>query len=157
MTFQLGIEQIVPVLDFHAEPFEQLRLVDQTVGFKRRPYPEPLGIFQRKPDRLADGGRDLVPHRLGDGHLVEQTLLGQQVKQRSLAAPEDVRLGFSLPFDDLTVGDRRALWHGAGLEIHIVFFLHIGCESLQGRIVDVLGNRGDEIKLILDCLGEADP
>ena len=136
-----------------AEPLEQRRLVDQAVGFERRSHPEPLGVLQGKPDGLADRGRDLIPHRLGDGHLVQEALVGQQVEQRSLSAPEDVRLGLPLPLDDLAIGDRCTLRHGAGLEIHVILLLHIGREGLQGRIMDILGDRGDEIKLILDRLG----
>ena len=52
VALEFGVEQIVPVLDRDAESLEQLRLIDQAVGFQRRSYPESFGVLQGSPTGL---------------------------------------------------------------------------------------------------------
>jgi len=155
LPLQFRIEEVVPVFDDDAEALQKLRLIDESVGLEHRPDPELLGVLQRQSDGLADLGGDLVPHLVRHLDLVQQVLLGKVVEERPLSAPEDVRLGFSLPLHDLAVGDGRALGHGACLHVDAPLLLRIAGKGLQHRIMDVLGNGRDQVQLVLNGLGEA--
>src|SRR4029450_5001892 len=84
--------------------------------------------------------------------LREQLLLGELVEERAFPAPENIRIGPSLPLDDATIGHRRAGREGACLHIAVPSFLRVLGELSQSGVCECPGDRGDEDQVVPDVL-----
>jgi hypothetical protein len=80
-----------------------------------------------------------------------RALGGQIIEEGPLTTPENICLGFtSTPGSVRRPPAFLEAWHWSSGRRSI--FLDIGSKCLQCRVVDILGYRGDEIKLIFNRL-----